>query len=188
MPMSTTLPNVLIVGDSISHGYFPVLVSKINGTVANLQHAPSNTGQIAAGVECFNITTLLGADGTLPQPWDLVVFNFGLHDTSEPTPPPLVGRAGAAPSPVKNYMAMLKRYTNLVLHSGRAKRGLWASTTPYMAGGVWRTLELMNGNASAYMTSVGVPQVDMYVAWWFPLHWPPSTPPSLHFLTSSVRT
>ena len=59
--------------------YFPALVKAINGSVAVLQHAPSNTGALAAGINCWNITTLLGATGTLPQPWDLVVFNFGLH-------------------------------------------------------------------------------------------------------------
>ena len=62
------------------HGrYFPALVKAINGSVAVLQHAPSNTGALAAGINCWNITTLLGATGTLPRPWDLVVFNFGLH-------------------------------------------------------------------------------------------------------------
>ena len=59
-------------------------------------------------------------------------------------------------------MALLRRYTELVLHSGRAKKGLWASTTPMMHGGIWRTIEVMNSNASTYMTSVGVPQVDLW--------------------------
>ena len=152
--MSQNLPNVLIVGDSISHGYFPLLAAALNGSVAQLQHAPSNTGTIRTGVECWNITTLLGRDGMLPQPWDLVVFNFGLHDTSEPTPPPTHGGSsesmGLVPDgevegassratahaaaldgtdPVANYMHMLQRYTSLVLHSGRVKKGLWATTT-----------------------------------------------------------
>ena len=65
---------------TLFHGrYFPALVTKINGSEVVLQHAPSNTGALAAGINCWNITTLLGATGTLPQPWDLVVFNFGLH-------------------------------------------------------------------------------------------------------------
>ena len=72
VPMSDVLPNVLIVGDSISHGYFPVLRARLNGTVAALQHAPSNTGAMPAGVECWNISTALGASGDLPKPWDLV--------------------------------------------------------------------------------------------------------------------
>ena len=45
VPMSESMANVLIVGDSISHGYFPVLVEALNGTLAQLQHAPSNTGR-----------------------------------------------------------------------------------------------------------------------------------------------
>jgi len=169
VPMSGTLPNVLIVGDSISHGYFPVLSAAITGTVAQLQHAPSNTGTLAAGLDCWNITTLLGASGALPKPWDLVVFNFGLHDTDEPTPPPMrtIG-AAVVPTPasshsVANNMTLLRQYTEAgVLRSGRVRRGLRALTTPYMAGGVWRTLELMNANASAYMASVGIPEVDLW--------------------------
>jgi len=76
VPMNDALPNVLIVGDSISHGYFPVLRARLHGTVAALQHAPSNTGALPAGVACWNITTALGASGDLPKPWDLVVFNI----------------------------------------------------------------------------------------------------------------
>lgn len=159
VPMSTTLPNVLIVGDSISHGYFPVLRARLNGSVATLQHAPSNTGALPAGVACWNISTALGASGNLPKPWDLVVFNFGLHDTYEPTPPPLIETGRTEES---NYMELLTRYTDLVLHSGRAKRGLWASTTPFMAAGVWKTIESMNKNASNLMRSVGVPEVDLF--------------------------
>ena len=62
------------------------------------------------------------------------MFNFGLHDTAEPTPPPRA-REGARPPPAEShYMTLLRRYTELVLHSGRVKKGLWASTTPYMVG------------------------------------------------------
>eukprot|EP01049_Picozoa_sp_SAG25_P005380 SAG25_NODE_367_length_9118_cov_54.828578_1_plen_72_part_00 len=56
---------------------------------------------------------------------------------------------------VEKYMVLLRRYTELVLHSGRVAKGLWASTTPMMHDGIWRTLELMNGNASEYMDQVG---------------------------------
>jgi hypothetical protein len=199
VPMSESMPNVLIVGDSISHGYFPVLVEALNGTLAQLQHAPSNTGRcsqahlprtptctpvlctplgkwygadtraavtlpagaLEAGVHCFNITTLLGATGTLPQPWDLIVFNFGLHDTREPTPPPAGGGVSGSPS-LDNYMELLRQYTALALHSGQAKKVLWASTTPFMGGNIWPTLEQMNANASQYMRSVGVPIVDFW--------------------------
>ena len=162
--MSAVLPNVLIVGDSISHGYFPVLRDALHGTVAQLQHAPSNTGALEAGVACFNITTLLGSLGELPTPWDLVVFNFGLHDTAEPTPPPLPRALAGAGHSVANYMAGLRRYTDLVLHSARAKRALWASTTPFMAGGMpaVQHLQQMNGNASTLMASLGVPEVDLW--------------------------
>jgi hypothetical protein len=79
--MMNSIPNVLIVGDSISHGYFPILNATLNGNAthkpfASFQHAPSNTGALQAGIDCFNITTLLGATGKETK-WDLIVFNFG---------------------------------------------------------------------------------------------------------------
>ena len=54
--LAAQLPSVLIVGDSISHGYFPVLVAALNGTVARLQHAPSNTG--ASSLQCYLVSKL----------------------------------------------------------------------------------------------------------------------------------
>ena len=211
-----SLPKIILF-----HRYFPALVKAINGSVAVLQHAPSNTGALAAGINCWNITTLLGATGSLPQPWDLIVFNFGLHvrnhsaasfvavlaitdayhvqDTKEWTPPPSDDEANDhgddRSTSVDKYMVLLRRYTELVLYSGRAKKALWASTTPMMhvsyfqlcpsdhfgspdaslacrhnsdralnlpQDGIWRTLEIMNANASTYMASVGVPQVDLW--------------------------
>lgn len=150
---SPGLPSVLVVGDSISHGYFPQLVALLNGT-ARLQHAPSNTGNALAGVGCFNISVLGG--GTARRvAWDLVSFNFGLHDTFVPTPPPL--RLGES---LARYMELLRRYTERVAGSGA--KGLFALTTPFMQKDVYKVIEVMNSNATAYMRSVGVPTADLW--------------------------
>ena len=60
-----------------------------------------------------------------------------MQDTKEWTPPPLDDEANDHDdhsTTVDKYMVLLRRYTELVLHSGRAKKGLWASTTPMMHG------------------------------------------------------
>jgi acyl-CoA thioesterase-1 len=145
------LPNVLIVGDSISHGYFPLLAAALNGT-ANLQHAPSNTGALQAGIACFNITTLDALAENVK--WDVISYNFGLHDTSEPTPPP-VGITNIAA-----YVAQLRHYTELALSTGA--KPLFALTTPYMANNIYKTLEVMNSKASGMVHGLGVPTVDLY--------------------------
>lgn len=154
VPASLTLPNVLVVGDSVSHGYFPLLAAMLNGT-AHLQHAPSNTGNLAGGVSCFNVTTLLGGTADAVN-WDLITFNFGLHDTYVPTPPPMLSVGES----LGKYMGMLKTYTSLVQSMGA--KGLFVLTTPYMKQNIYEVVSVMNRNASEYMTSVGVPIVDLY--------------------------
>jgi len=122
---------------------------------AHLQHAPSNSGNLAFGVSCFNISTIMGGTA-LPVDWDLVSFNFGLHDTFVPTPPPLL----SAGEPLATYMALLETYTGKVLTMGA--EGLFVLTTPYMINDVYEVVDIMNQNASDYMAKVGVHTVDLY--------------------------
>jgi lysophospholipase L1-like esterase len=64
--------NVLIIGDSISIGYTPFLKSKLSPNV-NVEHSPGNGGSTIRGKE--NVEKWI--DG---REWDVIVFNFGLHD------------------------------------------------------------------------------------------------------------
>jgi lysophospholipase L1-like esterase len=149
---------VLIVGDSISHGYYPLLAAALNGT-ANLQHAPSNTGALPAGISCFNVTRLNALAGRVK--WDVISYNFGLHDTKERTPPPLDADTSstANDSSVTAYITELRHYSELALS---AAKPLFALTTPYMANNIYTTLEVMNRNATAMLHSLGIPTVDLY--------------------------
>jgi len=63
---------VLIIGDSISIGYTP-FVEKSVASVAVVAHNPGNGGSTIRGVE--NIENWIDN-----QEWDVIVFNFGLHD------------------------------------------------------------------------------------------------------------
>lgn len=66
------LPRVLVIGDSISMGYTPVVREMMKGK-ANLHHPPENCQWSAYGVE--KLDRWLG-----DKKWDVITFNFGLHD------------------------------------------------------------------------------------------------------------
>ncbi|HEX3133787.1 MAG TPA: SGNH/GDSL hydrolase family protein [Planctomycetota bacterium] len=68
------LPRVLIIGDSVSCGYTLPLRTALTG-VANVHRPPQNCGSSAVGLQ--NLDRWLGN-----QPWDVIHFNYGLHDLS----------------------------------------------------------------------------------------------------------
>jgi lysophospholipase L1-like esterase len=69
---SDKVTNVLIVGDSISMGYTPI-VQKALAPDINIEHNDGNGGSTERGVT--SIKKWLGN-----KQWDIILFNFGLHD------------------------------------------------------------------------------------------------------------
>jgi len=123
---STTLPNVLVIGDSVSDQYTPGVAARLNAT-ALVQHAPwvggGSANDVASGLfnlqNCRWLRTALRPDETVA--WDLITFNFGLHDL-----------LNVFPSKLAVYTAMLDNVTSILLASG-AKRVLYILTTPFQA-------------------------------------------------------
>ncbi len=70
--LDPALPNVLILGDSISIGYTPLVREGLRGR-ANVLRPSANCGDTRAGLA--NLEKWLGATR-----WDLIHFNWGLHD------------------------------------------------------------------------------------------------------------
>lgn len=66
------LPNVLIIGDSISIGYTQVVVDALQG-VANVQRIRENAGDTNRGLA--KLDRWLGK-----TKWDVIHFNWGMHD------------------------------------------------------------------------------------------------------------
>ena len=64
--------NVLIIGDSISMGYTPIMQKAFFPNI-NVEHNPGNGGSTERGIA--NIEKWLGN-----KQWDVILFNFGLHD------------------------------------------------------------------------------------------------------------
>src|SRR5438132_10686699 len=71
------LPRVLIIGDSISIGYQVPLREALKGK-ANVHRPATNCGPSTRGVE--QIEQWLGNDKSGGGKWDVIHFNFGLHD------------------------------------------------------------------------------------------------------------
>lgn len=69
---SDNLPNVLIIGDSISIGYTPFVKNALEGR-AHVVHNPGNAQDTGVGHE--NLEAWLG-----DTDWDIIQFNWGLWD------------------------------------------------------------------------------------------------------------
>lgn len=111
------LPRVLLIGDSISIGYTLPVRERLKGK-ANVHRIPTNGGPTTNGLK--SLDAWLG-EGR----WDVIHFNWGLHDIKFDT-------AGKHQVPAgeyeKNLRALVAR-----LKKSRAKL-IWASTTPVPAG------------------------------------------------------
>ncbi len=97
-PLSTTLPNVLIIGDSISEpgtGYGPGVEQLLmrpgipwrnqSGPLASVQHN-GNTGSNQAGPTTNGVNCIKSWVGK--EKWDVITINFGIHDWCETIHPP----------------------------------------------------------------------------------------------------
>lgn len=125
-PPSSTKKNVLMIGDSVSNGYFlegtpghnvPDLIAD----VAQAQHAPWSPGSGGAGptqhgVDCLDIYLRL-ATGDVAQ-WDLITFNFGLHNLANDT------------ASLEMYTAQLTNITTRLLATNA--KLVYILTTPMM--------------------------------------------------------
>jgi len=127
---NNNLPNVLILGDSISIGYTPFVkeILKYKANVVRPKFGdgkPENCQGTTYGAE--NIDRWLG--GTQ---WDVIHFNFGLHDIKYTDPQ--TGKNSR--NPAHPHQADLKQYKkNLKEIIGKLKatgaKLIFATTTPY---------------------------------------------------------
>lgn len=127
-PLSTTKKNVLMIGDSVSNGYFQEGLAGKNvpdliKDIAYSQHAPfspgsGGAGPTSTGVDCLEVWLRL-ADGT-PAQYDAISFNFGLHDL------------GNKSSDLATYKAQLTAITTRLVQTG--SKVIYLDTTPMMPG------------------------------------------------------
>ncbi len=131
------IPNVLILGDSISIGYTPFTKKLLAGN-ANVfrpvmeNGSPENCEGTTNGLK--NIDRWLnktGGDNPVLK-WDIIHFNFGLHDIKHVDP--LTGKNSNNPkdpqqAPLKQYKKNLEIIIEKLKATGAAL--IFATTTPY---------------------------------------------------------
>ncbi len=125
------LPRVLIIGDSISIGYTLPLRAALKG-VANVHRPPENCRHTWRGLEM--IDEWLGPRASQSAKWDLIHFNWGLHDLKyvdakgQRALPP----KGKQVSTLKEYETNLEKLVQRLEKTGA--RLIWRPTTPVPEG------------------------------------------------------
>lgn len=146
------LPRVLLIGDSISIGYTPAVRKALDG-VANVLRPPLNTGWTARGLDQFE--RIVG-----PRPWDVIHFNFGLHDLK------VMNGDFANPEyqvPLEAYEANLERLVAQLLP--RTRKLIWCTTTPVpenSAGRIAADEIRYNAAAARVMAKHQIPIHDLH--------------------------
>lgn len=125
-PLSKTKKNVLMIGDSVSNGYFQEglpgqNVPDLLNDIAASQHAPFSPGSGGAGatnhgLDCLEIY-LTTASGEAVN-YDVISFNFGLHDLGNTT------------ADLQTYKTQLTAITDRLTKTG--SKLIYLQTTPMM--------------------------------------------------------
>ena len=153
------LPNVLIIGDSISIGYTLPTRVLLKGKV-NLHRIPTNGGPTTKGVT--EIEKWLGK-----RKWDLIHFNWGLHDLKymgkDGTNLVPKEKGGIVQVPLSEYEKNLEKLVIGMKKS--AKQLVWRNTTPIPPGSKARYVgdSVKYNQVAARITKKhGVPTLDLY--------------------------
>ena len=151
------LPRVLLIGDSISIGY-TIPTRKLLERKANVHRIPVNGGPTTRGLE--QIEKWLGSSR-----WDVIHFNFGLHDLKHVDDSGASVDASAGHRQVEldasrdNLRALVKRLR------ATGARLIWCTTTPVPEGAKGRRPgdELAyNAVAAEVMQEAGVEINDLH--------------------------
>lgn len=154
------LPRVLLIGDSISIGY-TVAVRELLAGKANVHRIPTNGGPTTNGLK--NIDAWLGH-----SKWDVIHFNWGLHDLKYVGPnDDNLADPGAPTS--RQQVPPTEYEKNLTTLVGRLKatgaKLIWRNSTPIPVGSTGRIPgdELTyNASAARVMLTAGVVIEDLH--------------------------
>ncbi len=152
------LPHVLLIGDSISIGYMLATRKELSGE-ANVWRPRTNCGPTTRGLESLE-------DWLGDRKWDVIHFNFGLHDLKYMGPNNENLADPKADSshqqvPIDQYVANLKKIAKRLKKTGATV--IWCETTPVPEGAKGRVVgdsKRYNEAAAKAMDEVGGIQID----------------------------
>jgi hypothetical protein len=127
-----SLPRVLLLGDSISIGYTLPTRKQLEGEV-NLLRPPANCGPTTRGIE--SLDEWLG-EGE----WDVIHFNFGLHDLKymNESGGLVDASEGAQQVPIDQYVENMEKIVLRLKETGAVL--IFATTTPVPEGAKGRVV------------------------------------------------
>ncbi|MHC4873231.1 MAG: SGNH/GDSL hydrolase family protein [Planctomycetota bacterium] len=164
------LPDILLIGDSISIGYTPT-VRKVLAGKADVYRIFANGGPTAKGLENIDSWLKVGSGS-----FSVIHFNWGLHDCFRRVP-------------LKDYEANLEKLI-LKLKATGAKL-IWASSTPLPDGNPWISKgkeELKYNEAAARLAAkhkIKINDLHKYVTPVFDKH--VVKPGDVHFTSAGSR-
>lgn len=151
------LPRVLLIGDSISIGYTLPVRKQLEG-IANVHRPNTNCGPTTKGVA--ELKTWLGE-----QPWDVIHFNFGLHDLkyADAKGNLVAKEKGSQLVPLEKYEENLRSIVKLLKET--KAEVVWCSTTPVPEGAAGRVADdslRYNAAAAKVMQDANIPTDDLH--------------------------
>lgn len=158
------LPRVLLIGDSISIGYTLPVRELLKGK-ANVHRPNANCGPTTNGLKNLDAWLATGGAG---KKWDVIHFNWGLHDLKYMGPD---GQNLADPKlptskpqvPLADYEKNLRELVGRLKKTGA--RLIWRNTTPIPVGAKGRVPGddvKYNEIAAKIMTENQIPTDDLY--------------------------
>ena len=158
------LPRVLLIGDSISIGYTLPTRALLEGK-ANVHRPKANCGPTTAGLANLDAWLESGGAG---KKWDVIHFNWGLHDLKYQPPS---GKGLADPQdptskqqvPPAEYEKNLRQLVDRLQKTGA--KLIWRNTTPVPEGSAGRVpgdAAKYNEIAAKIMKEKGVPTQDLF--------------------------
>ncbi|MBL9115267.1 MAG: SGNH/GDSL hydrolase family protein [Verrucomicrobiaceae bacterium] len=153
------LPRVLLIGDSISIGYTNDVRDLLKGK-ANLHRIPTNGGPTTRGLT--ELSKWLG-----DSKWDVIHFNWGLHDLKYITNDPSKRADPKDPTahPQVDLASYEKNLTALVAQlKATGAKLIWCNTTPVPSGSDGRIEgdeQKYNAAAERVMKGAGIPINDL---------------------------
>lgn len=154
---SDKVKNVLIIGDSISIGYTP-FVQKALAPGINVAHNPGNGGSTIRGVDSLEVWL----DN---KEWDMVLFNFGLHDLVHKDAQNKYDVNGKVSVTLDQYRANLEKIVAKLKETTAII--VFVTTTVVPENSAGRKAEdpaLYNRVAQEVMKKNGIQVIDLYTA------------------------